>query len=293
MRRTRTYPTWSTPTERRTRVGARPRAGAGRHLGYRNRTRKTQLAQLAPETGRQITVPYLPSGNIKVEPDRAPAVFPHHHELARETSEHPRRHRPEHRRNHHPCLPDRPRPGDRRASHPPSLLPRRLKLHRPRDPARQIPAADDATDQPPPRGEPQVTALCALRDPELTGMTRQQLSEVIGTLAPARSGNASRSSTHAEATHACSRTYRRQGLDGNSRLIHASGVPTEAGWFAPIFRRGPGARARLTALGSARSRGPSGSAVSSLPRRQCLPQGGPPRTRLGKPSGRRYPAKPG
>jgi hypothetical protein len=52
--------------------------------------------------------------------------------------------------------------------------------------AQQTPADGNTADEPPPRHEqPQGPAPCDLQDPELTGMTRQQLSEMIDTLTPA------------------------------------------------------------------------------------------------------------
>lgn len=47
----------------------------------------------------------LSSGDSEVEPDRAPAVLPYHHELARTASDQPRSHRPEPRSNRHLKLP--------------------------------------------------------------------------------------------------------------------------------------------------------------------------------------------
>ena len=51
----------------------------------------------------------LPAGDIEMEPDRAPAVLPHHHELARPAADQPRGHRQHDRRHHHPNRPDGPR----------------------------------------------------------------------------------------------------------------------------------------------------------------------------------------
>ena len=43
-----------------------------------------------------------PARHLQVEQDRAPAVLPHHHELARPAADQPRGHREQHRRDHHP-----------------------------------------------------------------------------------------------------------------------------------------------------------------------------------------------
>ena len=56
----------------------------------------------------------LPARDIEVEQDRAPAVLPHHHELARPAADQPRRRHQQHRRDHHPHRPDRGRPPGRR-----------------------------------------------------------------------------------------------------------------------------------------------------------------------------------
>ena len=47
--------------------------------------------------------------HLEVEQDRAPAVLPHLHELARPTPDQPRRHRGDHRRDHHPHRAERAR----------------------------------------------------------------------------------------------------------------------------------------------------------------------------------------
>jgi len=175
-------------------------ADAGGSNGYRTRTWKTQLAQLAAETGLQITVSHLPPGTSKWN-------------------------RIEHRLFSHITMNWRGRPltshdvivqsiaatttrtgltvhaqldtdtyptGIQVTDQEIADLPiHRHRFHgdwnytvHPR-PARHTPAADDTADQPPARDEPQVPALCALRNPELTGMTCQQLSEMIDTLTPA------------------------------------------------------------------------------------------------------------
>ncbi len=64
-------------------------ADVGGSNGYRTRTWKSELGRFAAETGLAVTVCHLPPG-FEVEPDRAPAVLPHHHELARQTPDQPR-----------------------------------------------------------------------------------------------------------------------------------------------------------------------------------------------------------
>ena len=77
-------------------------ADGGGSNGYRTRLWKTELAELAAETGLEITVCHLPPGTSQVEQNRAPAVLPHLHELARQATDQPRGHREHHRRDHHP-----------------------------------------------------------------------------------------------------------------------------------------------------------------------------------------------
>ena len=63
-------------------------ADAGGSNGYRLRAWKVELARLAAETGlRDHRVP-LPARHHQVEPDRAPHVQLHHHELARPAAHH-------------------------------------------------------------------------------------------------------------------------------------------------------------------------------------------------------------
>jgi len=57
-------------------------ADCGGSNGARVRLWKVELQKLADETGLVIRVPPLSAGHIEVEQDRAPAVLPHHAELA-------------------------------------------------------------------------------------------------------------------------------------------------------------------------------------------------------------------
>ena len=77
-------------------------ADAGGSNGYRTRAWKAELAALAAETGLDDHRLPLPARHLQVEQDRAPAVLPHLHELARPAADQPRSHRPDHRRDHHP-----------------------------------------------------------------------------------------------------------------------------------------------------------------------------------------------
>ena len=86
----------------------------------------------------------LPAGHLQVEQDRAPAVFPHHDELARQAPDQPPGRGEQHRRHAHPHraardsraghrkLPggelDQPRTAGR-AADPPARAPRHLELH--------------------------------------------------------------------------------------------------------------------------------------------------------------------
>ena len=56
----------------------------------------------------------LPARHFKVEQGRAPAVLPHHDELARTAPDQPRGHREHHRRDHHPHRAEGPRRARRR-----------------------------------------------------------------------------------------------------------------------------------------------------------------------------------
>ena len=64
-------------------------ADGGGSNGYRTRLWKTELAQLAADTGLTISVCHLPPRNLQVEQDRTPAVLPHLDELARTTLDQP------------------------------------------------------------------------------------------------------------------------------------------------------------------------------------------------------------
>ena len=76
-------------------------ADAGGSNGYRTRAWKAELAALALETGLHGHRLPLPARHLQVEQDRAPAVLPHHHELARPPAGQPPGHRRVHRRHHH------------------------------------------------------------------------------------------------------------------------------------------------------------------------------------------------
>ena len=65
-------------------------ADGGGSNGRRCRLWKVELQRLADEIGLSISVCHFPPGTSKVEQDRAPAVLPHHAELARQTSRQPR-----------------------------------------------------------------------------------------------------------------------------------------------------------------------------------------------------------
>jgi hypothetical protein len=57
-------------------------ADCGGSNGARVRLWKVELQKLADETGLMIRYPPLSAGHVEVEQDRAPAVLPHHAELA-------------------------------------------------------------------------------------------------------------------------------------------------------------------------------------------------------------------
>jgi len=89
-------------------------ADAGGSNGHRTRAWKAELAALAMETGLEITCCHFPPGtgpaparHLQVEQSRAPAVLPHHDELARPPADQPRDHREHHRRDHYPRRADR------------------------------------------------------------------------------------------------------------------------------------------------------------------------------------------
>ena len=75
-------------------------ADCGGSNGARVRLWKLELQKLADETGLVNPRPPLSAGHVEVEQDRAPAVLPHHAELARPAARHsPRRGRAD--RRHH------------------------------------------------------------------------------------------------------------------------------------------------------------------------------------------------
>ena len=75
-------------------------ADAGGSNGYRTWAWKAELAALAAETGLEITCCHFPARDVEVEQGRAPAVLPHHDELAGTAADQPRGHRADHRRDH-------------------------------------------------------------------------------------------------------------------------------------------------------------------------------------------------
>ena len=83
-------------------------ADAGGSNGHRTRAWKAELAALAAlavETRLEITCCHFPPGTSPAPSSgtsRAPAVLPHHDELARPPADQPRGHREHHRRDHHP-----------------------------------------------------------------------------------------------------------------------------------------------------------------------------------------------
>jgi hypothetical protein len=67
-------------------------ADAGGSNGYRTRAWKAGLAALAEQTGLEITCCHFPPGtarDLEVEQGGAPAVLPHHDELARQAADQP------------------------------------------------------------------------------------------------------------------------------------------------------------------------------------------------------------
>ncbi len=95
-------------------------ADAGGSNGYRTRLWKTELA--APRRRDRADDHRLPPAarHQQVEQDRAPAVLPHHHELARQAPDQPRSHRQHHRRDHHPHRADRRTPNSTPTPTPPA-----------------------------------------------------------------------------------------------------------------------------------------------------------------------------
>ena len=136
------------------------------------------------------------SGHFQVEQNRAPAVLPHHHELAWKAPGQPRSHREQHRRDHYPAgldsarrtrprqLPDRNRGqrcADGRDPAGPAPLPRRLELHPPA--ARRSALAWHRRRRARRACRRSPRSRHALSHPALTGMSRQQLRELIAELA--------------------------------------------------------------------------------------------------------------
>ena len=76
-------------------------ADSGGSNGSRVRLWKLELQKLADETGLHISVCHLPPGNQQVEQDRAPIVFLHQPELARQALSEPRGHCEFDFRHHH------------------------------------------------------------------------------------------------------------------------------------------------------------------------------------------------
>ncbi len=76
-------------------------ADGGGSNGYRTRLWKTELANLAAETGLTITVCHLPPGTSKWNKIEHRPVLPHLDELAWSAADQSRRHREHHRRDHH------------------------------------------------------------------------------------------------------------------------------------------------------------------------------------------------
>ena len=146
-------------------------ADAGGSNGYRTRAWKAGAGR--PGGGDRAAdhgLP-LPARDVEVEQGGAPAVLPHHHELARQAADQPRCRHQQHRRDHHPRRPDRAGPPGRRhlphrgqghqradgrpAGQPPPL-PRRLELHAPprRRARRYAPGQQRSGTQP--RGTPRA-----------------------------------------------------------------------------------------------------------------------------------------
>jgi len=64
-------------------------ADAGGSNSYRYRVWKSELAALAAETGLGDHGVPFPAGHLQVEQDRAPAVLPHHPQLAEQAADQP------------------------------------------------------------------------------------------------------------------------------------------------------------------------------------------------------------
>lgn len=174
-------------------------ADAGGSNGYRTRTWKTELAQFAAESGRAVTVCHLPPGTSKWNKIEH-KLFSHismnwrgrpltSHEvivasIAATTTRTGLTVHAELDTDHYPA-------GIQVTDEEIAALP--ITRHRfhgdwnytlqaqlPRDAAPVI-----STTDPPPANEPHRPTPRALQDPELTGMTSQQLSDLISTLTPA------------------------------------------------------------------------------------------------------------
>ena len=76
-------------------------ADAGGSNGSRLRLWKVELATARARARPGDQRVALPAGNLEVEPDRAPALRPDLHELARQAADQPRSHRRDDRRDHH------------------------------------------------------------------------------------------------------------------------------------------------------------------------------------------------
>ena len=97
-------------------------ADAGGSNGYRVRAWKVELARLAAETGLRDHGLPLPAGHLEVEPDRAPHVQLHHHELAGPAPDQRAHHHRADLRHHHQHRPHHP------SRLRPQLVPNRLKI---------------------------------------------------------------------------------------------------------------------------------------------------------------------
>ena len=129
-------------------------ADAGGSNGYRLRAWKVELARLAAETGlRDHRVP-LPARHQQVEPDRAPHVQLHHHELAGPAPHQPAHHHRAHLRHHH----------HHRAHHPSRLRPR----------TGTPPASRSATPNSPPSPSPPTTSTANGTTPSTLKQTRRE-----------------------------------------------------------------------------------------------------------------------
>ena len=166
--------------------------GRGRESnGYRTRAWKAELAALAVETELEgIRLLPLPARDVEVEQGGAPAVLPHHDELAGTAADQPPGHRADHRRHHHPHRAAGPRrtghprlrhrdqgqrPADGRPATDPPRLARRLELHPPPRELRPGRRHPGPFDQPSP-------ALAWLCHPALTGLPAREWDALIAEL---------------------------------------------------------------------------------------------------------------